>query len=286
MNTVATTLLAQSANTMGWMRDPSTWNMGGAIAGFVMLGVGLLLVLFGVKLVRVIFTLAFAGLGAGIGSLGGVALSNSVNFGHLPLIGAIAGALIIGLIGFLMYRFWTMLAFAALVAFIAAGVGIAIKDGVSPQQLRDSIKSINQPIQQTSVPAGGGVAVPNSPQADPQTRQQQAVEKAKELGRKYALVAGLSALGGFVLALVFSAFAFRAAAILWTSLIGIVYASAGAGVLLSVYRAEWLKSWEQMVWWQALLPVAGLWLIGISIQTLLARKKKTAEDVEEQPVLQ
>jgi hypothetical protein len=85
----------------------------GTIFASISLGVGLVLLFVGVKLIRAIYTVAFTFVGAAAGLVVG-----HLYFPQFMWVAGVAGAVIVGMVGFLFYRIWIMLTFGAVLAVI------------------------------------------------------------------------------------------------------------------------------------------------------------------------
>ncbi len=92
---------------------PSEWMVSPVVAAVLCLVGGLILSLWGARMVRGLFILAFVGGGIWAGYAAGMRMQ--IN----PYIGAAAGAALLGVVGVLMFRLWIGVAWAALLTMVA-----------------------------------------------------------------------------------------------------------------------------------------------------------------------
>ncbi|MCG3181753.1 MAG: hypothetical protein BIFFINMI_04153 [Phycisphaerae bacterium] len=252
-----------------------------AWSGLGLAVVGVLLLLFGVKLARLLVTMSFAAAGGGLGLLAGVAIQHYKSVPAAPLVGGIAGLLLVGLFGFLMYRFWMMIAFASLLGWAAGGTCLYLRAGDELYtQGVDLCDYVRQGVKgQIDLPSDGSVTIQNNKPADQDAIRREFEEGLKtrltQLGqslRPHLLFTSLAGMGGFVFGLLLGAFAFRLTVVLLTSLGGVASIVAGVGAFAIIRRPEWIHRAQEH--WQAVAVVLGsAWLVGVIVQALLARRR-------------
>jgi hypothetical protein len=282
-----------------WFRqygDPANWGEIGqqysawiTWSSFGVIAFGVLMLLLGIKLARPLIGLWFAAWGALTGLGLGQALRMQYGMEAWPLIGALVGAVVIGLMGFALYQFWVILAFAIALAFGGAAGYMAVMTG---EQIADGWGELSAVYNEAwddyrdferlrkelgKNPSGQGITLPKR---SLQQREQEQKQRMKRWGREitdyaqeHGLAIGLSALGGFVLGVLLGAFLFRFIVMLVSAIVGTGSIYAAAMTIGHVQRHKWVESIKDLgphVWW----ILGGMVLLGVIVQALLPRKKK------------
>lgn len=239
-------------------------------AGALLL-IGLAMLLFGVRLVRVAFTIVFAGAGAVAGAALAVLIRDS---SQMQLIGAIGGAVVAGVAAFLLYRVLIILSFGAMLATMAGGVYL---HHVASDRC---VALVTQAVQSLATPADQAApAAPPAPDADSLRKF------LREQARTTLLIASLCAIGGLVLGVLIAAVSYRFAAIILTSLWGLKLVLVSLYVLSLAYLPGAIARVQGMGG-KAAYGAVGLWLMGVAVQAAVARRSKPKPPETGQPAPQ
>lgn len=234
------------------------------VAGLATLVGGIILAVLGARLVRPVVTIAFALVGAGLG----------VKYAYLlplplPLV-AIAGAFVLGAIGFLIHKLLVGIVIAAVVAVVALSVFGYREIGPELSQYLD---------QQQGVMAADGAefALLTPEQQSAYTAQSPITwaegfwnhlrSKDADIQGKMAAVGAVAALAGLLLGVL----ATRFALIVTTSLLGTALVAVGLAIVGSEYAPDlYTRAMEA----SGLVPSAllGLFLASMVLQGLLNRR--------------
>jgi len=295
-----------------------------------LLVVGLILLFFGVKLVRLIYMLMFATLGAAVGRVAALFLEGRVAVPHLPWVAAIGGAVVLGLLGFLLFRVWVTLSFGGLLSWLAAigylcymapgslaqlrpavqeaslgavdaaTVGQQILSKADPEDIKkfeeissrlvnarekhesevpittedmETLDRLSKPISDSGPDGAARV----KRMATRSAAYQDVFKQTNKIfgDRNLALGMAVAAVVGLMVGLLIGGLAWRLAAVLMTSLWGLTLTVLGLAGLCYQHKPEALTRVQQMGW-KALIGLAGLWLMGLAVQGLLARRRKAA----------
>ncbi len=203
------------------------------IVGVGMATTGLVLSLWGARLIRPLLTLAFLCAGAWVGTL----LAHRV--GVSPIAGVIVAAVVCCVIGYTLYRLWVGAVVAAVLMVVT--LSIYAHSRVLPHWIEFS---------RTSGTAGRSTvdefAIP-PPEQQQQTNQGDAralvgefveyLEAREPTARRDIIVIAIgAAAAGVLLGIV----AGRLATVLWSSLVGVCLMAGGVMILLAHWRPEWL----------------------------------------------
>jgi hypothetical protein len=194
--------------------------------------VGVLLALWGSRLLRLLYVLVFLAAGGAVGKR--VAESAGVDI----LIGLVLGAGLAGLAGYLLFRWWVGVTAACCAAMLIVSVALVRNEA--------DVQAAMKEYQQSA-----GVASPlTRPSESRQAGEAATVARSYVTGAlnyfwknhrdvfyRVALVVGLAWLTGLGMGLTLPRFT----TILGTSCIGVLLIMVGAGVLSSVY---WSSAWE------------------------------------------
>jgi hypothetical protein len=292
---------------------------------------GLVLLFLGIKLIRPVCILLCATVGGLVGQRVAVMTADQVSLPGWPWIAAIGGAVVLGVLGLLLYRIWVVLTFGVLLSAGAAAGLLWMTGGADFANIRsDSItlatdvgevftlaSDVIDAIQQGTLSADEsqglrdammGFAKGESKLTPEQVRKldsqfgnnqgllkrlhslenltEELPQRTTALGDRWVAVlknngVGLSiaAVVGLAVGLLLAGLNWRLAAVLMTSLAGLGLCL-GALYLFAIFqKPEWVdRVWE--MGWKAWSGAAGLWLMGASIQGLLARRKKAPPQAE------
>ena len=89
--------------------------------------------------------------------------------------------------------------------------------------------------------------------------------------RKYGLGMAIGAVVGLMVGLLIGGLAWRLAAVLLTSLVGLLLAGVGLAALLQQHNPDLLKQTRSQSWTTLLIGVGGLWLMGALLQGLILK---------------
>jgi hypothetical protein len=245
-----------------WYHFPKEHLPNAVFAGGGALLVGVVIAVWGAKLLRPIFALTFVASGAWYG--GEVAKQ----FGISETVGIVIGAIVMGVLGYVLYRLWVAGMSAVLVGLIAISIYASYK--VIPHW-----SAYYQPEEVTEFEVGSA----DNPQpvgwesllVSLRDFWEYLKQEEADVSRNVTLVLGVAALVGFFLGL----FAERAVTIVWTSALGVVVATAGIVTLCMHARPEWRsRLWEHPQW--LLLGLACLWVLALGVQTQGTRRTVAA----------
>ena len=319
-------------------------------AASIALVFGVVLLFFGVKLVRVIFTLVLTVIGAVAGTVVAGVMSSQGGEPAWAWAAPIIGAVVFGLLGFLLCKIWIIVMFGATLAALAGGgylfamargdldalrprvgqicngmidtmVGAAqlseaidkfqsdkseitpedreklkgvvervkaslgrLQSGYVPMKAEDvlseaDIKLLNEMAKKYKIAQDLDLANRLDKARDNTLALLETGEKFMDLFRKHGLGMSIAAAVGLMIGLLLGALSWKLAAVIVTSLLGLKLVILGALVLVLAHQRELMDKVGNMGW-KAWLGPAGLWLMGVSVQAMLARKKKNADDVE------
>jgi hypothetical protein len=231
----------------GW---PDAW-----VAGSVTLFIGVVIAFWGAKLLRPLFALIFVGCGAWFGGEIGLL------FGLSDIIGMVVGAVVMGLIGYILYRLWIAGMSAVLLAVVAVtifGTRAALPYWSDYQAITPSDEFIAQYVVESGAPRSGWDTV-TTLSKDFWTHL---TLTHGDVSQKSKVIMLAGAALGFILGLM----AERFATILWTSALGVVVAACGSVTLaLHIWPTFRDSLWAYPQW--VGVVILGLWLLAISIQS-------------------
>jgi hypothetical protein len=314
-------------------------------AGIAVLVVGALLLFAGVKLVRLLCTLGFATLGAAVGLAVNNLLNGVVDVPGSPWLIPVAGAVILGLAAFLLYKLWLTLAFGCLlsagsaVGYVAVMAGpevsklpaqcqdmpagfvdtvtlamefkdIAVKlkqanakpeDKARLDELVEHLKAAGKKFEGGTIPLTADDLISkediktldelmktygNDPAGTENlharlNRQFLLFWKLDAIGeemggllRKYGMGMAIAAVVGLMVGLLIGGLAWRLAAVLMTSLAGLVLAGVGLAAVLHQHKPDLLRQAQGYGAKTLLIGAGVVWLLGVAMQGLVARRKK------------
>jgi hypothetical protein len=217
------------------------------------LPIGLLLALWGARIIRTLFVLAFMVLGGYVGMR--VARAGQVE----PLMGLVLGAGLLGVMGHLFFRWW--------LGFSAATMAMLIVLLSSAPRVATEVQAFND--YQTGLATGQYIL--SQPKADvtPFEQARQYVmelraylwQKRPELVSRLAVLLGLAGLLGMSVGVLMP----RLTMIIGTSLLGVVLLAAGLGFFLSTWcQPVWVAFMTHTSW--SLAACGVLLLMAISYQ--------------------
>lgn len=236
-------------------RWPDAW-----VAGSVTLFIGVVIAFWGGKLLRPLFALIFVGCGAWFGGEVGLV------FGLTDIVGMVVGAVVMGILGFILYRLWIAGMSAALLAVVAAtvfGTRAAVPYWEDYQAMTPPAEFIANYVVETGVPVSGWDAV-TMLSKDFWTHLTRTHTDVSRQGAIIILAAGAL---GFILGLL----AERFATILWTSALGVVVAASGIVTLLVNIQPGVRDSLWAYPHWVGVV-ILGLWIFAVLVQTQGARR--------------
>ena len=187
-------------------------------AAVILVAVGVILAVFGARLLRTAYVTAFLAAGGAVGVR--IAQHHQVDM----LIGLVLGALLAGLIGHLMFRWWVAVtAGACAVLILAATAG--------PKYLPSEMQAFKAYRVQAAQSAA------ELPEAAPSLDELSAFYwgHRHDVAVKALVVAGLAFLCGLGFGLVLP----RLTVVVGTSLIGVLAILLGGGALVTMYRGDW-----------------------------------------------
>lgn len=219
------------------------------LAAIVAVPVGLMLACWGARLLRVVFVLAFMAAGAGVG----VRFAAQVPID--ALFGLVVGGGIAGLVGHLFYRWWVGVTTGFLAVLLVAILG--------GQQLADQCQAFQDQrlgvaTDEYRLPPATTMAttIPESWWAGLSEVVTQFWNDRQEFAIRSVAVSGLAWFFGLIFGLVFPRFT----TVLMTSLVGVLVAAVGVGLLLSLHVPS---LWQHIVSHsQWALAAVGLGLMG------------------------
>lgn len=248
----------------------------GSAGLMVVLGLGL--AVLGAKLARFSLTLAFAGAGAIVGA----AVSDLLHI-STPIC-AVAGGVVLGIVGLALHRLWVGLAAAVMFGSLAAGV--VGYQGAWPHLMRYEAPppivatTPGQPreaytdAELLSDLKAGGADLDQWWQGDFRRWRDGFRSYVSENEPGFEKRAGLITAGGALFGLLFGLIAARAAAVVMTSFLGTVMMLSGAGVLVMQLQPELYLGARNHP--QFMTGVAGTILLGsLILQGLLSRANKS-----------
>ena len=242
----------QRLSETAWHHLPKDQLPNAVYVGGAALLVGVVLALWGAKLLRPIFALTFVASGAWYGG------EIATQFGISETIGIVIGAAVMGVLGYVLYRMWVAGTSAVLVAAIALCIYGAYN--VMPHW-----SAYQQPAQVTEFYVGPA----DNPDADAwqmlvislQDFWAYLQEKEADVTRHATLLLCVAAVVGFLLGL----FAERTVTIVWTSALGVMVGSVGIVALCVHARPGWRSYlWEHPQW--VLIVLGCLWILALGVQ--------------------
>jgi len=203
-----------------------------ALVGLVMVAAGLVLALWGARLVRVLLAVGFLAAGARAGTL------LAPHVGISPIAGVIVAAVVACALGYGLYRLWVGVVLAMML--LVGALSIYAYSRALPSW--SEFVRVGDAVGQRAV---DGFVVPSPAQQAQQAdvgvmaRRYLAWLEQREPGirRDVVAIAAGSVLAGLILGFV----AGRFITVLWSSLLGVALIAGGLALLCATWRPEWLE---------------------------------------------
>lgn len=246
------------------------WNPPVDIVAGILLIASLLSILWGARLLRMIYILTFIVSGASLG----VWLAK--RFDVELLIGLVLGAGVLGVLGHLLYRWWIGMTAGICAATVVIAMGLPwIWDYT--EQFSDHYMGSARGLRFAGCASRAGQTDSNTPGAGQNWlappgfwdayRKQLWEQRQMELQR-VAILAAIAAGLGLIMGLILTRFT----TLLGTALIGTLIAAISAGFLLLRYRPDWWASFTPHSQWSWIV-IGGLTLSGMAFQWRYRRSR-------------